>query len=216
MARYDRTGERLEQSIPITDSPCLDCTSDDPQCRSAHQLLLARQGLDALRSHLQQHHAQKLSTDRRHESITSICTWISQQMQLYKSFVHPTTGAPLSWWDARVHCHQATNDTKPDQEHLDAAWHTNQEGGRMPIQDTKHLITAALEHPATDPWAHGHILLMESGLGHKDNFGDTAALCRQFAKHWPQDARDWEIEAQWWEAGAVGTCSFERQPGEEG
>jgi hypothetical protein len=69
--------------------------------RSGHQLLLARQGLDALCSHLHQHWAQRSDAERRAQLIQSVRDWVGGLMTQWSGFVAEDTGAPLPWWEAR-------------------------------------------------------------------------------------------------------------------
>ncbi len=80
---------------------CSGCNDSDGGRRSGHQLRVARDGLDALHAHLQQHHALWLDTPRRQQSITDICHWIADEMRVWRGIAHSDTGHILAWWEAR-------------------------------------------------------------------------------------------------------------------
>ena len=205
-------GERID--APESSQPgCPSCNSDDPQTRARHRLVVARNGLDALRSHLQRFYA--LDTSERQRYINEACQWVASQMEMWAGYADPTTGATLPWWRARAQAHAMP--TKPDDQHPDAPWKRAGALTRIPAAEVQSILVAALQQQAKDPWAQGHILLMETGVNRPGRGRDAAAACRQFAQRWPQDTEAWERGAQWWKAGAPdGGLALTRQPGEDG
>lgn len=207
---------------------CPSCLSDDPHTKSRHFLLLAHvsaetgeilapgAGLDQLRQHLSMHFAQMRDPDVRGMAINDVVAWVASEQKAYVGYVDPADGAPLTWWEARAHCHKSTRETTPDTDYLDAQWHKTADTMRMPATEVQALLTRVLSARAKDAWARGHIFLMESGVNVPGREAEAAALCRRFAVHWPHDRVAWEREAVWWEAGAPqGVAVLERQPGED-
>ena len=106
--KKERDGEERDKpwskqnGIPIPSShACPDCMTPDPQRRSAHQMILAHDGLDALSAHLHQYHAQQLPPEERREAVHSLCAWIANLVKLYSGFADDSTGATLPWWEAK-------------------------------------------------------------------------------------------------------------------
>ena len=103
MERTRRT-ERIRKDTDTSGegaTQCHLCTDPDPHVRSAHQMQMARAGIDALRTHLYRFFALTADTDRRHDLITDICRWMATLIDTYDGYVDPETGAPLPWWEAR-------------------------------------------------------------------------------------------------------------------
>lgn len=200
---------------PDSQPGCPPCNSDEPQTRARHQLFLARSGIDALKTHLWLNYAVHLPQQRREASISGICAWVAGEMDVWSGYVHPETGATLPWWEARTKAHAMP--TKPDTAHPDARWKRSADLVRLPSEQIATMLEAALSQHAHDPWARGHILLMELGLHLEGREAAAAQDCRRFAAQWPQDREHWEREALWWAEGApLKPGILDRQPGEEG
>lgn len=200
---------------PDSQPDCPSCNADDPQIRMGHILRVARAGLDALKAHLWAGYGVTKPHEQRETFIADKCQWVAGLMQDWSGLADGATGAPLPWWEARAKAHAMP--TKPDTTHPDARWKRSADLVRLPDEQIAEVLTNALAQHAHDPWARGHILLMELGLSRQGREVEAAQACRQFAAQWPQDREHWEREALWWAEGApLKPGILDRQPGEEG
>ena len=149
------------------------------------------------------------------QMIDDCCHWVDGMKRLWSGYVHPETGATLKWWEAQDHAHAMP--TPEDTEHPDAAWKTSGAFIPLPAEHIRTLLTTELAKHAKDPWARGHILLMETGVNRVGREQEAAEACRRFARHWPRDSEAWELEALWYTKRATPRTGMrEREPGEEG
>lgn len=229
MPRHGSREPRKDTDTPVDVSPSDDC----PLCtrtpenmlpqrsvkRQTHYLQIAAiEGLSGLRQHLEKwmHRWYSSDSDRAREIIAATMTWVAGEVTMYSGFVHPETGATMGWYEARKHCHASIQLPHEYEEGKEPAWKTSGAPLRFPASALTTILTEEVAKHAKDPWARGHIILMETGLNRPGRGKEAAAVCRRFAKRWPQDGDPWEREALWWEEEAQGLLSLDRSPGEEG
>lgn len=158
----------------IPTMPCRLCRDPDPNTRSQHHLTLFRQCAgDGLRAHL---------TEQNHTDVASVLEWAVSLADLWHGYVHPTTGAPLAWHDARAM--EADRQRAPRQRPPTT---TAPQGTRQAIDRT---VAAALAvSPQLDKrWIAFHAQAIEAGLFPMHGPEDGARVLeayREFARQEP-------------------------------
>lgn len=168
-----------------TDASCDTCRDKNPHIRYVHYLAIAKMdGAEGIKKHLEN------ATSFKEHIRTGIVEWVKDQMELWAGLADKATGRAIPWYEARQLAMQSLQHLGP----------VKDDAPKLGDMVTALRQAEQAQQTSRDrAWVAGHNEMVRQGLNLSGREKDAAVFCREMAVKHPQDAAEWEREAETYE-----------------